>query len=198
MADEDLWIGAASQYLAGDDWRTNFESFVESHLYKFAREGREGDDYEHRQHEVWCAFRSMTEQSLESALSSVGGSGAALLAACEKRLDDRNVQRLLHQLDHFDSFFEFTELMVSKHHQKERKQSVGQRKQVVTARMKTPCDKPRATWWTQRTHLIFDGLTLTKASKNVDEDVSGRPILRYITTAHPLKCKPRRLTCRWR
>jgi serine/threonine protein kinase len=116
---EDTWIGAASQYLEGDDWRVNFESFVDSHLYKFATTGK-GGEFEHRQYEVWQSFREMTEQSLESVLCSLGGSGDALLTACTGRLDDRNVQNLLRQLDSFDSFFEFTEMMVNRHHEQQR------------------------------------------------------------------------------
>jgi hypothetical protein len=116
---EDTWIGAAIQYLEGDDWRSNFESFVDSHLYKFATEAK-GGEYEHRQHEVWQSFRNMTDQSLESVLCSIGGSGDALLTVCKGRLDDRNVQKLLHQLDTFDSFFEFTEMMVERNQAQQR------------------------------------------------------------------------------
>ena len=123
----DAFTHALSQYLHGEEWKENIETFVGAHCRDF----KYVNEFKHEHYDCWKSFKDIVEQILDMALSEVGGSIESLEKALDELVYDEDliirgprdeaIKGILNQLMTYDSFQSFS-FQTHVNHKQTRKQ----------------------------------------------------------------------------
>ena len=88
---DDFLLEAVETVLMGAEYKLNLDAFLDTHCFLFVGEGGEdAGGYHHGHHECYQEFERLREEIVSSAISELGCTQEAFVAACEGALKGSN------------------------------------------------------------------------------------------------------------